>query len=252
MLRKGLEALKIIALHGELSARELATAMQMPKSTAHRLMANLVDVRLLHVSRRPEGDVYALGDLIGELSGAAFMWRPLVQHARDHLVAVRDETGETTGIHMLYGDRRVLLDQVESRLPLRWVYAHHMAPMPLAAGATGKMFLSMLSPRALDEALAREIDERKGKEPKARALEELRARVDAIRAQGYSISSNEINPGITSIAVPVIEEQSERFPRAVISLAAPSARVDEATCLRYLERLKRAARMIREGLQKPG
>ncbi|QHE87341.1 IclR family transcriptional regulator [Hydrogenophaga sp. BPS33] len=243
ILKKGLEAVQIVALRGEVSARELADAMNLPKSTAHRLLTNLVGVRLLQMARRPEGDHYALGSLVGELSGAAFMWRPLVQHAKPELAAVRDDTGETVAIHMLYGNRRVLLDQVVSYHQLRWVYGHHMAPMPLKAGATGKMFLAMLEPHELEEVLRRELGQAQ-KRDQAKTLEALRAKIDAIRSQGYSISADELNPGITSIAVPVVQQQTDSLPRAVISLAAPSLRVTDAACKQYVRRLRQAARRI--------
>jgi len=243
MLKKGLEAVQIVALRGEVSARELATAMGLPKSSAHRLLTNLLNVRLLQIVRRADGDYYTVGSLIGELSGAAFMWRPLVQHARAELAAVRDDTGETVAIHMLYGERRVMLDQVVSDHQLRWVYGHHMSPMPLKAGATGKMLLAMLEPDELEAVLRREGFEPQKAGSQA-ALQALHARIDAIRVQGYSISADELNPGITSIAVPVVERQTERLPRAVISLAAPSIRVTDAVCKQYARRLRTAAKRI--------
>lgn len=248
MLKKGLQALKIIALHGEMSTRELAEAMGMPKSTAHRLVASLVDERLLQVARRADSDVYTLGSLIGELSGAAFMWRPVVQHARAELTAARDDTGETCGIHMLYGDRRVLLDQVVSQHPLRWVYGHHMSPMPLTAGASGKMFLAMLDADERDDVLRR-TDPKAPAPERKRKLAELLTRVEQTREQGYAVSADELNPGITSIAVPVMPKPTPRFPRVVLSLAAPSIRVDDKVKARHIRRLLAGAGRIRARLR---
>lgn len=243
MLRKGLEAVQIVALRGEVSARELATAMGLPKSSAHRLLTNLLNVRLLQSARRVDGDYYTVGSLIGELSGAAFLWRPLVQHARAELTAARDDTGETVAVHMLHSERRVLLDQVVSNHQLRWVYGHHMMPMPLKAGATGKMLLAMLEPDELEKVLRREGFEPRNADSQA-ALQALHVKIDAIRAQGYSISADELNPGITSIAVPVVESQTAQLPRAVISLAAPNIRVTDAICEQYVRRLRSAAKRI--------
>lgn len=241
MLKKGLEVVQLVALRGELSVRELAAAMNLPKSTAHRLVASLVSVRLLQATRKDEGDAYTVGPLVGELSGASFAWRRLVQHARDPLTAVRDDTGETAGIHMLYGHRRVLLDQVVSQHQHRWVYANHMVPMQLRAGATGKMFMAILDADELNEVLKNEWpDAAPGSKPE-KDLAKLKTRIDEVRKRNCSVSADEINPGITSIAVPVISSATNAVPRTVISLAAPSVRVTEQICAKHIQRLKKAA-----------
>ncbi|MGE0800335.1 MAG: IclR family transcriptional regulator [Lautropia sp.] len=250
-MKKALSAVQLVALRGELTIREIGATLGIPKSTAHRLVSSLVDVRLLEAHRRPEGDVYVLGRLIGELSGGHYFWRPIVQHARPELTALRDELGETFGIHVLFGECRVLLDQCVSEHPHRWVYDHQMVPRPLYAGAAAKMLLALLEEkdvlRLIRQSRASPGSRGQGfPEPDA-LIRNLRE----IRRLCYSRSSEEINPGINSLSVPVIARAQGHLPLTVISMAGPSIRLTDKVMARCLPRMVRAAARIAGALQRP-
>jgi DNA-binding IclR family transcriptional regulator len=203
-------------------------------------------VRLLESHRSANGDVFGLGTLIKELSGGQLFWRPLVQCARPELTAVRDETGETVGLHVLYAERRVLVDQVVSNHELRWVYGNHMVPMPLYAGAAAKMLLALLPEPDMLRLAKRGLLSTAAKASAGgpRTLQELAAKIERVREQRYSLSSEEINPGINSIAVPVTEDTRRGLPVTVISLAGPTARMTDKVTNRHLKRMLAAARTI--------
>jgi IclR family acetate operon transcriptional repressor len=244
MLRKALDAVQLVSLKGELSIREIGAAMGLPKSTAHRLVSSLVEVRLLEAHRQPDGDVYAVGPLIGELSGGDILRRTLVRYAHPELTAVRDETGETVGLHMLYGESRVLLDQVVSHHEHRWVYNNHLVPMPILAGAAAKMLLAMLPQEDMLRLVRRNMKSSPGKPRGTPAFDEFVEQLAVIRRQRYSVSSEEINAGINSIAVPVVHASRSGLPVSVISLAAPSIRLNDTAMKRCLRRMKQAADSI--------
>ncbi len=247
-LRKPLAAVQLVALRGELTVREIAEAMKLPKSTAHRLVASLVDVRLLQSERGADGDVYTVGPLVGELNGGQLAWRAIWQHARPEMAALRDEIGETVGLHVLHAERRVLVGQEVSAQSHRWVYNNHMVPMPMYGGAASKMLLALLPED--DRRRLAERDHlampRTGR--KTAGLAQFLAELQRIRDQHYSTSSDEVNPGITSIAVPVVTETHRGHPLAVITVAGPSVRFTEQVMKRCLPRLRLAARRIAEQL----
>ena len=248
LLRKALDAVQLVALRGELTVREIGEVMGMPKSTAHRLVANLVEVRLLQAHRGADGDVFALGTLMHELAGGQLFWRTLVQHAQPQMLAVRDDTEETVGLHVLFAERRLLVEQVVSHHPHRWVYNNHMVPMPLHAGAAAKMLLAMLPEQDMRRLAKRDhpLAVAKGR---PRDLDGFLQDLSEIRRRSYSLSSHEVNPGISSIAVPVIGDASSGYPLAVMSLAGPSIRFTEKAMKRSLQRLRRAAAAIADELR---
>lgn len=248
VLRKALDVVQLVALRGEMTVREIGVAMGMPKSTAHRLVANLVEARLLRSHPGEDGDLFSLGTLIDDLAGG-LSWRTLVQCARPQMIAVRDDIGETVGLHVLFGERRLLVEQVVSDHQHRWVYNNQMVPMPLYAGAAAKMLLAML-PEPDMRRLAERDHPLAGKRGlRSRDLESFLRDLGEIRRRNHSSSSEEVNPGIASVAVPVIADTGGGHPLAVMSLAGPSIRFTDKAVKRSLQRLRQAADAIAEELR---
>ena len=249
-LRKALDVVQLVALRRELTVREIGAAMRLPKSTAHRLVANLVDVRLLEAHPGPEGDVFVLGTLVHDLTGGQTSWRTLAQRARSEMQAVRDQTGETVGLHVLFADRRLLVDQAESRHEHRWVYNNQMVPMPMYAGAAAKMLLAMLPDgdmrRLAEQGHAQAVAEGRRRP----SLDDFLSELEEIRNRGFSSTSDEVNPGIASIAVP-IAYTGKGYPPAALSLAGPSVRFTESAVKRSLQKLRHAAKSVADNLQSP-
>ena len=247
-LRKALDVVQLVALRRELTVREISEAMRLPKSTAHRLVASLVDVRLLEPHRGPDGDVFVLGTLMHDLTGGQTSWRTLAQRARAEMQAVRDQTGETVGLHILFGDRRLLVDQAVSRHEHRWVYNNQLVPMPMYAGAAAKMLLAMLPDAEMRRLAARDHAQAVAKGRRSRDLDDFLKELLEVRRRGFSSTSDEVNPGIASIAVP-IADAGAGYPPASLSLAGPSVRFTEKAVKRSLQKLRQAAKTVADDLQ---
>lgn len=247
-LRKALDVVQLVALRRELTVREIGEAMRLPKSTAHRLVANLVDVRLLEGHPGPEGDVFVLGTLMHDLTGGQTSWRTLAQRARPEMQTVRDKTGETVGLHILFADRRLLVDQAVSRHELRWVYNNQMVPMPMYAGAAAKMLLAMLPDDEMLRLARRDHAQAVARGRRSRNIEDFLQELREIRRRGFSSTSDEVNPGIASIAVPVADT-GKGYPPAALSLAGPQIRFTETAVKRSLQKLRLAARAVADNLE---
>ncbi len=250
-LRKALDVVQLVALRGEMTVREIGELMGMPKSTAHRLVATLVAVRLLQPHRGEESGVFTLGTLIDDLAGGQLSWRTMVQYARPEMVAVRDDVGETVGLHVLFAERRLLVEQVVSDHQHRWVYNNQMVPMPLYAGAAAKMLLAMLPESDMRRLAERDHPVAAKRGPRSGDLDAFLRDLEEIRRRNHSASSEEVNPGISSVAVPVIADAGSGYPLAVLSLAGPSVRFSQKAVKRSLQRLRHAADAIAEALPAP-
>jgi DNA-binding IclR family transcriptional regulator len=153
---------------------------------------------------------------------------------------LRDRCGETVGLHVIQGERRILLDQVESRNEHRWVYSNTGVPMPLHAGAASKMLLSLMPPEhalAMLKRRALVAFTRDTPRDSGRLMREL----GRIKAQGFAFSSQEVTRGISSIAVPVDWDAAPAGLVAVMSITGPSIRLSERVLKGFLPQLRRAA-----------
>jgi DNA-binding IclR family transcriptional regulator len=237
-LRKAVDVLQVVAGREGISAREIAEVLGLPKSTAHRMVLALVDVGFLQRSAGGEG--FSLGSLIGELAGGHLGEQALMQIARPQMLALRDRCGETVGLHVIQRDRRVLLDQAESRHEHRWVYSNPGVPMPLHAGAASKMLLALLPEREA-EGMLRRGDLVAFTLNTPQASDRLLSELGRIRNQGYAISLQEVTPGISSIAVPIPTDPLS-FPRfAVMTVTGPRVRLSERALRGLLPQLRETA-----------
>jgi DNA-binding IclR family transcriptional regulator len=107
-LVRGLEVVDAVA-NGAVTLNELAAAINLNRSTTHRLASTLVELRYLEYSRN-EG--YALGPKLLQLGYIAGRRRDLPRVAREHLEALSNSTRDTVHIGILDGTRALYLDKI--------------------------------------------------------------------------------------------------------------------------------------------
>jgi IclR family acetate operon transcriptional repressor len=218
---KALDVLGLIATGDVMTGRDLALRMGLPKSTAHRLLGDLIALRLVQRA----GERLVIGPRIIELAGGRVGAQRLVHVAQPEMVALRDRCRETVALHMLERGGRVLLHQVESTQEHRWVYTNAGKPMPLHAGAAAKMLLALLpedEARAFMDRTSLQAFTPSTPRDRGRLMREL----EAIRRDRYAISIQEVTPGIASIAVPL--DTGDRAARAVLCVTGPMMRLNPA------------------------
>jgi IclR family acetate operon transcriptional repressor len=210
---------------GEMGVSEMARATGLSRSTAHRLLASL-EVHGL-VQQLPASGRYALGPHLLRLAHAV---DPTTAHvslqtfARPVMERLRDHCDETVGLHVRVSPTaRAVVDQVESRQPLRRTYTDLGQPIPIHEGAPGKLLLA-LSPEGVRERVLGGALER-ATERTITAAAELRAELERIRAAGYALSLEERVAGVFGLAVPVRDFTGNAV--AALSVSGPSSRLTE-------------------------
>lgn len=240
-VEKALGVLEQIAAGEVTTARDVVARLHVPRSTAHRMLAELLDLELV----RRVGDRLVIGPRITRLAGGRVGVPRLVSVAQPGMIALRDRCRETVGLHVLAGGRRVLLYQAESTHEHRWVYTNPGLPMPLHAGAASKMLLAMLPE---DEA-AGLLD--RGRlavftPHTPRDAERLMREVRRIRRDGYATSREEVTPGIASIAVPL--GTGDDATCAALSVTGPTVRLTAPMLERIRREIRDTARNISRAL----
>ena len=107
-LVRGLEVVNAVA-NGAVTLAELATAINLNRSTTHRLASTLVELRYLEYSRN---DGYALGPKLLQLGYIAGQQKDLPRVAREQLEALSVSTRDTVHIGILDGNRALYLDKI--------------------------------------------------------------------------------------------------------------------------------------------
>lgn len=184
-----------------LSVAEVAALLKLSRPTVHRLLATLQECGA--VMQQDGSHRYILSAQIVRFSNAFHQQSNIVLVALPHLTALRDVTGETSGLHLLEGSKRVVIAQVESREALRLTYPTLGEAIPLHLGAPGKAVLAFRTPQQIEQYLARHKLE--AVTPYSiTSPSQLRAELARIREAGYAISQQERRLGVIAIAAPLL------------------------------------------------
>ncbi|MCX4903401.1 IclR family transcriptional regulator [Streptomyces sp. NBC_00878] len=201
---QALALLLSIGEDGPDTAAALADRLGMHRTVAHRLLATLEGRGFV---RRGHGG-YELGMVLRRL--AADVEPELLQVARPIMEELSQVTGEATVLSVLEGKDLVTAELVPGtrhlvRVTLDPGYRH-----PLHVGAAGRAILAHLPDRI-----------RRAAADSSPTPEALQAQLEEIRRAGYAYSHDELQEGVSGIAVPVFQGGTVS---AGLSLVVPISR----------------------------
>jgi DNA-binding IclR family transcriptional regulator len=197
-----------------LSLGEIATAAELPKSTAHRIVGALAEEDL--VSQASDGRI-RLGGGIARLGAASR--EAIGERLRPVLLGLRRELDETVDLAVLDGSSVRFVDQVPAPRRLRAMSSVGEV-FPLHCTANGKALLAAMPERQAISLLP-------GRLPRFTAntitgREELLAELATIRAEGVAYDREEHTEGICAVGVAISDGID--LTAAAISVPVPSQR----------------------------
>jgi DNA-binding IclR family transcriptional regulator len=216
---------------------ELAKQLKIGKSTVHGITASLEELGVL--VRDPIDKRYNVGYTLLELGRKTYGRIELREIARAPMERLMEKVGETIFLGIMNGGHITILDVVESQNEMK-ITSPPGTRLPLLAGATGKVFLSLL-----DEKRAREIIQKVGlprftsrsvTDPKKffRDVEEAKQR-------GYAIDNEEYLLGVRAIAAPI---QMVSHPPAAIWAVGFTSSLNEQKIDIVISEIQKTAREI--------
>ena len=212
-----------------------------PKPSLHRMLAQLEASGLLQ--RDLKGRHYSTGQRLTQLAENVLL-NSTTRAARHRVLRLLvDQAGESCNLTSFSAGEVLYLDRVETAAPLRF-YLHSGSRVPAHCSATGKLFLSQMTPgqrqklwdagpleRFTDRTL---VDTAK--------LEEEIAKV---RTQGFAIDNEEFLPGLLCIGVlvPSLDGRDNKTNMG-IALQAPKVRFSLERAMQCLPLLQNAAQAL--------
>lgn len=235
----GLLAVLVEATH-PMTLRELAEMVQLHDSTVHRLLQALCDVG--YVAKSGSRRYFALGKSFLPLT----VYHPLNSIRRESyetLCELRDLFGVTAALLIFIGTDRMLVEVAGQAEVLTPFYGTHL-DNPLHASAAGKLLLQYMSQEERDAVL--------GPEPypaltplTITSREELAKNLEAMAAQGYSLSVDENFTGQAAMAAPLFAGPGQ--VTGALALVGPTSRFNETRLPELAAGLKTKAQLISIG-----
>lgn len=211
----------------------LAASTQLPASTVHRLLEQLVESGL---ARRGEQRSYGVGPEFSRIGALASAKMKIVDVARSAMQNVVFECNETCmlGVYLPRSFNMAIVAKVDSAYPLQYrplINVHRTLPW----GASGLAILAWLPPADI-EAVIERAPPSPADASVVIAPQQLRDRLAQIREQGYVITFSERTIGAVGIAVPLLDQRQLAY--GDLCLTIPEIRyrpASEASLVRLLQ-----------------
>ena len=203
--------------NARLTLQDIVERSGLPRSTAHRILDQLVRLRWLD----HRGGDYGLGMRALELGGLAVAHNALREATAPLLHDLHARTGVTVHLHVLDRLDVVCLDKLSGRsgvaLPTRVG-----GRTPAHATASGKAILAWTDPRQVDATFRGKLVARTPRTlPTMEALEQELTKVRA--RGGLAYDREESAPGVACVAAPL---RGSARAVAAVSLSGDAARMD--------------------------
>ena len=221
-----------------MSLAELSAESGLANSTTHRLLASMK--QLDYVEYDASLGLWSVGVKAFSVGNAYLRKRDFISQARPYMRELVAETGETSNIAVLKGDKHVFVGQIECSEVMRMVVQIGSEGHLHAAGV-GKALLS-----ALPEDDVRNIAKRTGltklSEKTITNITDLLKELKEIRQTGYSFDDEEQANGLRCIASNIYNEYGEAI--AAVSISGPTVRLSDDRITKLAETVKNKADAI--------
>jgi IclR family transcriptional regulator, pca regulon regulatory protein len=219
-LRAGLAILNCFSAERPvLGIARLADELNMSRSTTHRYASTLVALGYLE---QDQARRYRLAPRVADIGMSVLDSMALRGVAREHLSALREQTGRTVSLAVLDGEEIRYVERLRG-----WRRGQHAADLDLGAGARmpihctamGKVLLANLPDSEREELIERLALTRRGPNT-ITSKRALRTALEQVRADGLAVGDEELAPGVRAIAAPVTNADGEVI--AAVGIPVPA------------------------------
>jgi DNA-binding IclR family transcriptional regulator len=195
---------------------DLVRRTGLPKTTTHRLLAELVELRLLE---REAGGSYRLGGRLFELGMRASVERRLLEVAMPFLQDLYERSHETVHLGVREGAEVVYVSKIGGHRQAM-APSHVGGRMPLHCTAIGKVLLAHADRDLIRRVLTGGLERRTPRTITAPGL--LKRQLDQVLEDGVAYEYEESTVGLVCVAAPVLDQEDR--PVGAISVAGPATR----------------------------
>ncbi len=217
---------------------EIVTALNLPKSTVHRILKDLTELGYLNFN--PETKRYFGSLQLAALGAEVMSHFQLRDHVRPSLLELHRKTDHTANLAVLDGTMGVFVDKIESKDFGIKLFSEIGKTFPLHCTGLGKALLAFSSNDTVAKLLEtplKAITEKTIIDPEA-----FKRELALIRKRGYALDNEEITRGIMCTAAPVFGFNGELV--CAISITFPAYINDDRGIEPEIAAIKKYAALI--------
>ena len=218
-LEKAFELLELVAQFPEgIPLVDICAKTGINKTTAYRMLMSLVNLGYL---QKNEQNLYTLTLKMFYLSGETINNLDVLSIARLYMQELSDHTHETINLVVQDNIDIVYIHIIQGNNAVR-THAHLGMRAPMYCSAVGKCILAHMTLKEIKHVWDNSVIEKRA----ANTIIEFSDLLDDLertKINGYAIDNEENEPGISCIAVPLINYSNR--PVGALSIAAPTYRL---------------------------
>lgn len=217
-LERGLTVLSVFSSQQpQMTLSDVAIASGLSPAVARRCLNTLVS--LGYIAR--QGRRFILRPKVLELSDRFLTSMNIEQAIMPFLQNLRDDTGDSASMAVRADDDVMYIAHVSTNRPIR-LSAHAGTRFPLHATSLGKVLIAHMEGAVLEDYLAHS-DRDSFTSATITSASKLRKEAAIIRKRGFATACDELDYGITSIAVPIFDPDGRAI--AAINCSTATSRV---------------------------
>lgn len=242
-LAKGLSVIETFSAEvPRQSITQVSEATGLDRATARRCLLTLTELGYAAY----DGKFFTLTPRVLRLGTACLATMPLAQMVQPWLDAMSEELGESSSVSILDGGEVVYV----ARAAQRRVMSIALMPgsrLPAYCTSMGRVLLAAL-PEAEARARLAAMDLAPRTPMTLTDPEEIMGRIAAIRSEGYAVIDQEVEMGLRSIAVPLVDAHGRTIAALNIGLPVRGETVEDILP-RYLPPLRALQTEMRKVLR---
>lgn len=235
--------IECLAQNGAMGLQELSTALDLNKSTVHRILNSLICMD--YVRQDPETVKYSLSFKICGLSNQILSQNSMIDIARPFIKELSANSGETVHLVQLDGINATYIDKVEASQNSVRMISMVGKSIPLYCSGVGKAILADM-PDAKIESIWKQSFIQQLTEHTVTRFVDFMNLIEETRRSGYALDNEENEIGVRCIAVSLKGYNGKST--YAISISAPKDRMSDARILQLREMILKTKHQIESNI----
>lgn len=191
------QVLEVLADNGEMGLMELSTALDLHKSTVHRLLMSLIYMG--YAKQNATTQKYMLTYKLVNMSGKILDRMDILQIAQPYMERLSAISGETVHLVRRDGNDIVYIYKIEAKVGTIRMVSHVGMIHPMYCSGVGKAIMATLPEKEVRKIWDASVIEKKT-DKTIIIYEDMLATLDEVRKNGYALDDEENEEGVRCIA----------------------------------------------------
>lgn len=214
------QVMEMLAENGEMGLMEISAALNLHKSTVHRLLMSLVYMG--YAKQDEVSQKYMLSYKIVNMAGKIIERMDILQVARPYLERLSDLSGETVHLVQREGNQILYIYKIEAKVGTIRMVSHVGMIHPMYCSGVGKAIMATLPEREVKQIWNESIIEKKT-DKTVTDYEEMLKILEEVKVNGYALDDEENEKGVRCIAACLHGYQNE--VKYAFSISGPTSRM---------------------------